>query len=607
MIGKILICVCASLLLTGVIFSSPPAMGGDGGSSSPRKFDGKFDDVTKRVGISHRNYPPVFDKKIEHVNALWANFLSWGAVGDFNDDGFDDVFLVSSRLGYENALYKNKGGKSFENVTARSGLANLNDEKNACAGAVWFDYDNNNQLDLFIMRLGHNRLFRNNGDGTFADVTAASGLGRKHHNTIATVAFDYNNDGYLDLLCGGFFADDIDLFDLKTTRFLPREGKNGDNGGSKVLYKNNGDGTFTDVTAKAGINNTGFTAALGHADYDNDGWQDFYIANDFGPDKLYRNNGDGTFADVTQKTIGVDGKKGMNVDFGDFNNDGFLDIYVTNITEPWFRECNMFWLNMGNGTFVNVSQENGTCDTGWGWAGKFLDFDNDGLLDLYVANGFISGSDEDYVKDVGLWQSGQLKTGGTELIDALSWPGVNGKTFCGYERNRLFHNQGNDTFIDVAKESGVDLIYDSRGVCLMDFDNDGAMDMLVTNSNQEPVLYHNCLAKRNNWIELKLKGVQSNRNAIGARISITTGKTTQIREINCGNGYASQSTVRAHFGLGENTRADAIQIKWPGGLTQTLKDVRANQILSLIEPSKKNPGLAQGKGGLRLGREFKKR
>jgi hypothetical protein len=537
------------------------------------------------------------------VNALWANFLSSGAVGDFNDDGFDDIFLVSSRLGYENALYKNKAGKSFENVTARSGLANLNDEKNICSGAVWFDYDNNNQLDLFIMRLGHNLLYRNNGDGTFTDVTAASGLGRKHHNTIATVAFDYNNDGYLDLLCGGFFGDDVDLFDLKSTRFLPREGKKGDNGGTKILYRNNGDGTFTDVTEKAGINDTGFTAALGHADYDNDGWQDFYIANDFGPDKLYRNNGDGTFSDVTQKAIGVDGKKGMNVDFGDFNNDGNLDIYVTNITEPWFHECNMFWRNLGDGTFINVSKENGTCDTGWGWAGKFFDVDNDGWLDLYVAEGFISGSKEDYVQDVGRWQSGQLKTAGTEQIDAMNWPGVYNKTFCGYERNHLFHNQGNEVFKNVAQEAGVDLIYDSRGVALMDFDNDGAMDMLVTNSNQEPVLYHNCLAKRNNWIELKLKGVQSNRNAVGSRIRVTTGKTSQIREINGGNGYASQSTFRVHFGLGENARVDAIQVKWPSGLAQTLKDVPANQILTLIEPSKKIPGLAQR----RHGREFKKR
>jgi hypothetical protein len=603
MTRKLFICICTGLLLTGTIFNIPGVTADHGGRPSSGVIEGKFEDVTKSVGIQYRNYPPVFDKKIEHVNALWANFLSAAAVGDFNDDGFDDIFMVSSRLGHDNALYKNKGGKSFENVTARSGVANLNDEKNISSGALWFDYDNDGRVDLFIMRLGYNRLFKNKGDGTFVDVTAKAGIGKKHHNTITTISFDYNNDGYLDLLCGGFFADDVDLFNLKTTRFLPRDGKKGDNGGTKILYKNNGDGTFTDVTEKAGISNTGFTAALGHADYDNDGWQDFYIANDFGPDKLYHNNGNGSFTDVTEKTIGVDGKKGMNVDFGDFNNDGHLDIYVTNITEPWFRECNMFWINMGNGTFANVAADNGTCDSGWGWAGKFFDFDNDGLLDLYVADGFISGSKEDYVQDVGRWQSKLANQPGGEIIDASGWPGVNGKTFCGYERNRLFQNLGNETFKDVAKEMGVDLIYDSRGVALIDFDNDGAMDMLVTNSDQEPVLYHNRLAKKNNWLEIKLKGVKSNRNAIGARITISTGNVNQLREVNCGNGYASESTFRLHFGLGENARADVIQVKWPGGLTQTLKNVPANQILTLTEPAQteaanKKPELVPGKGRL---------
>src|SRR5207253_9916093 len=165
---------------------------------------------------------------------------------------------------------------------------------------------------------------------------------------------------------------------LSTTKILPNEDHDADNGGSKILYRNNRNGTFSNVTEKARIKDTGFTTALGHGDYNNDGWQDFYIANDFGPDKLYRNNRNGTFDDITEKALGSDGRKGMNVDFGDYNNDGNLDIYVTNITEPWFRECNMLWLNWGGDLLVDVSQETGTCDTGWGWGAKFVDFDNDG-------------------------------------------------------------------------------------------------------------------------------------------------------------------------------------------------------------------------------------
>lgn len=265
MIGKLLICICAGLLLTGSLQNSSPVVARDDGVSASRKLEGKFDDVTKKLGIQYRNYPPILDRKIEHVNALWANFLSAAAVGDFNDDGFDDVFLVSGHSGYEHALYRNKAGKAFENVTSGAGFGNLNDEKNICSGALWFDYDNDGQLDLLVMRLGYNRLFRNTGNGVFKDVTAVSGIGRRHHNTITAVAFDCNNDGYLDLLCGGFFADDVELLNLKSTRILPWDGKKGDNGGTKILYRNHGDGSFSDVTEQASISNTGFTAVLGHA------------------------------------------------------------------------------------------------------------------------------------------------------------------------------------------------------------------------------------------------------------------------------------------------------------------------------------------------------
>ena len=540
-----------------------------------------FEEISKPAGISFTHFPPIFDKKIERVNALWANFIASAAVGDFNRDGLDDIFFVSSRQGIENALYENKGSLKFENMARKAGLANFNDAQNVASGALWFDYDNDGWLDLLVLRLGHNLLFRNHGDGTFTDVTARSHLGDRHQNAISAISFAYDRDGYLALLVGGFFADDVDLFNLSTTKILPNEDHHADNGGSKILYRNNRNGTFSNVTEKARIKDTGFTTALGHGDYNNDGWQDFYIANDFGPDKLYRNNRNGTFDDITEKALGSDGRKGMNVDFGDYNNDGNLDIYVTNITEPWFRECNMLWLNWGGDLLVDVSQETGTCDTGWGWGAKFVDFDNDGLLDLYVADGFISAGKADYESDVYRWQ--RSSTNDLDLIDANNWPPIGNKTFAGYEHNRLFRNDGDHTFHDVAPGAGVDSLLDGRGVALADFDNDGAMDILVTNQNQSPLLYHNLVGRKNNWIEIKLTGTNGNRDAVGARVKIISFGRSQIREVNCGNGYQSQSSFQLHFGLGQRKKVDLIEVRWPGGRVQRLRNLAANQLLVVRE------------------------
>ena len=542
-----------------------------------------FIDVAAQAGVDQKNDPPLFDLKMRHINALWANFISGAAAADFDGDGWDDIFLVSSRKGVPSRLYRNNRDMTFTDVAGQAGLAELNDDNNVCVGALWFDYDNDGKPDLLVIRLGHSMLFHNNGDGAFTDVSLKSGIGRKRQNSMTAVAFDYDNDGKTDLLIAGYFADNVDLLHLASTKVLPDSDSEATNGGSKTLFHNNGDGTFTDVTQASGLAHSSWTLSMGHGDYDNDGWQDVYFANDWGPDKLFHNNGDGTFTDVTLKAIGTDGKHGMNAEFGDYDNDGFLDIFVTNITEPWEFECNMLWHNNHDGTFKDAALE--TCNTGWAWGGKFLDFDNDGRLDLYVVNGFISGSKMDYKQDVLRFQRALSRNDNLDIFDAKDWPPIGQKTFAGYEHKALFRNQGNGTFREMAAEAGVDNLRDGRGIAVADFNNDGRLDMFVTNSNAKPNLYLNVVPGKNNFLELKLTGTRSNRDAIGARVTVRTGALSQIREVNCGNGYAAQSSLRLHFGLSEAGQADRVEVKWPSGTRQVLENVKANQILSLVEPA----------------------
>jgi hypothetical protein len=553
-----------------------------------------FADVTREAGIDARNYPPLFDPKISHVNALWANFISAAAVADFDGDGWDDIFIVSSRKGVPNKLYRNNHDWTFTDVAVSAGLADLNDDDDVSVGALWFDFDNDGKPDLLVLRFGRSLLFHNDGNGHFTDVTARSGVALKHMNPLTAVAFDYDNDGKVDILMAGYFADDVDLLNLKTTKFLPNSDHDADNGGSKLLLHNNGDGTFTDVTAHSGLAHTGWTISLAHGDYDNDGWQDVYFANDWGPDKLFHNNRDGTFTDVTAKAIGKDGKHGMNAEFGDYDNDGYLDLFVTNITEPWLFECNMLWHNNHDGTFTNLAFE--TCDTGWGWGGKFLDFDNDGLLDLYVVNGFISAGRQEYWRDVVRLQASSRDR--FDMEDAKDWPAIGSKSFAGYEHKALFRNIGNGSFKEIAAEAGVDNLLDGRGIAIADFDNDGAMDMLVTSSNAAPVLYQNRIGRANNFLELKLVGTRSNHDAIGARVILHVGDKQQIREVNCGNGYAAQSSLRVHFGLGKAEHADRVEIRWPSGIQQVLESVPVNQILVVREVDEV-PSMPQSPSGRR--------
>lgn len=552
-----------------------------------------FEDIAREAGVSRPHAKPQLDAALEGIMPWMTSIGAAAAAADFDRDGRIDLFVTSSARGAPHSLLRNRGNGTFEDVAERAGLAHWNDDGGLAMDAIWGDVDDDGWPDLYVVRWGRDLLFRNLGDGTFVDITSTvfrrsnGNPGTDWKNGNAAVFLDYNRDGRLDIHVGNFFADH-DLLNLTTTRIMHDDFERARNGGVNQLFRQEPDGTFTDVAAEAGVDDSGWTLAVGSADVDDDGWPDLYIANDFGADRLFLNAG-GRFEDVSVQALGrPDTRKGMNVDFGDFDNDGWLDIYVTNITTAdYLQEGNMLWRNAGRApagsiSFADVALESGTHDGGWGWGAKFFDAENDGDLDLVSANGFISAGAESYWFDLASWT-----VTGQDVADAAAWPPIGDRSFSGYEPLRFWRNDALGTFTECAKSTGLSSVRDNRGIVVADFDDDGRLDLFVTNQGQEPHLFRNMSPSRYNWLRVVLEGNSSGRNkdAVGARITVSAGGSTQVRERDGGNGFSAQSDPRIHFGLGTHATADLVQVRWQDGGIQLLEDVPANAEITIRQDS----------------------
>jgi hypothetical protein len=543
--------------------------------SKPAETNGygvKFTNIASAAGLTHKSIYGD-ERKNKYLLETTGCGVAWF---DYDNDGWLDLFFVNgARLngfpkGQEPTthLYRNNRNGTFTDVTKQAGLSRSGWGQAVCIG----DYDNDGLDDLFVTSYGRNALYKNNGNGSFADVSVKAGVAGSKTRWGSGAAFvDYDKDGDLDL----FVANYIDL-DLKTAPtpetgpclykgVMVACGPPGLEGGKNILYRNNGDGTFTDVSDKSGVTRAFGTYGLGVivADFDNDTWPDIYVANDSAPSALYHNKKDGTFIDIGVEVgaaYSADGKPqaGMGVGVGDYDGDGWLDIFKTNFSGDTSTLYRNLGLKSGMLTFDDVTFTSGIgVNTRWlGWGCGFVDFDNDGWLDIFLVNGHVYPE-----------------------VERL-------ETEAGYpQRKVLYQNLRNGNFKDITEKVGGSLLEPtaSRGCAFGDFDNDGDIDVVINPVNDFPALLRADSTTNNNWIAIKAIGVKSNRSGVGARIKIFAENKTQFDEVRSGGSYYSQNDLRVHFGLGKATKVKTIEVRWPSGSVDLLSETTVNQVIYVKE------------------------
>jgi enediyne biosynthesis protein E4 len=519
----------------------------------PAETEEYFQEIGKEIGIDFVH--SIGDKELTNIvesSGAGAAFL------DYDKDGYIDLYVCSGTwikgLSNENKpkelpgnhLYHNKGNGTFEDVTKQAGV-----------GGPWYsmgvtvgDYNNDGYPDMFVSNYGVNVLYRNNTDGTFSDVTKRAKVGGGENDfSVGAVWLDYDNDGFLDLYVGNYLN-----FDPNYKYYYAPDGFPGPmayDAQPDILYHNNGDGTFEDVTNAMGIRDVdGRAMGVGAADVDDDGFVDIFVANDHSMNYFWHNKGGKGFTDIAVPSGTAFGRTGLStismaVDFADYNGDGLTDIFVSDD-----KYCSLYE-NLGKGIFIDKSEQAGIALAAGkyvGWSSSFIDYDNDGDVDIYKANGALK----------------QLEG----------------------QEDQLFENNGSGTFSDVSAERGKYFMqkFVGRGACFGDYDNDGDIDGFVVNLNDRGIFLRNNKGNENNWLILDLSGTSSNRDGIGARIVVTSGGLKQTTQKRSTTGYLSQNDPRIHFGLAKNQMVERIEIKWPSGKLQVIENVKANQILVVREP-----------------------
>jgi tetratricopeptide (TPR) repeat protein/peroxiredoxin len=532
------------------------------------------------------------------------------AVGDFDNDGFDDIYVCQS-AGLPNRLYRNRGDGTFEDVTDKAGVGVLD----STSSALFADFENRGLQDLLVVCGTGPLLFRNQGGGAFAIKRDAFKFARPPQGSFTHAALaDYDRDGRLDIyLCTYMYYLGLDQYHYPIPYYDAR------NGPPNCLFHNNGDGTFVETTEAAGLNvdNDRYSFACAWGDSNGNGLPDLFVANDFGTSQLYRNNGNGTFT-VASKEARVEGVgAGMGCAWADFDNDGRQDVYVPSMWEAAGQRVsgqkqfhqnaperirglyqrhargNALYRNQGDGTFQNLGREAGVEMGRWSWSSDFWDFDHDGFADLYVANGYLSGVERGDLAGF-FWR--QVVAKSSEDATPASayergWNAINelvrsDHTWHGYARNVMFVNNQDGTFSEISGPSGLDFLEDSRSFALADINRDGRLEVILKNRNAPQLrILHNSIRGIGDSISFRLKGIKSNRDAIGASVTVETGTLRQTKYLQAGSGFLSQHSKELFFGIGRPEQPIRATIRWPSGSSQTFDNLPPNHSIEIAEGS----------------------
>jgi hypothetical protein len=552
------------------------------------RYGFSFVESSKAAGIDFKHTCPKLDPKLQHIMPQVASMGAAVSVVDFDRDGWADIYVTNSGEGSRNALYRNQHDGTFRDVAAEVGLADLNQPGTGSSmGAVWGDYDNDGYEDVLIYKWGKPELYHNDGGKHFTRVTEQAGL-PNWVNANTAIWFDYDGDGKLDLFIGGYYPEDVDLWHLKNTRMMPESFEYAQNGGRKYLFHNLGNGKFEEVSEKLGIKSRRWALASVAADLRGTGYPDLFVANDYGVSELYLNEGGKHFREAGKETgIGYAPKSGMSAAVGDVLNEGRFGVYVSNISEEGVLvQGNNFWIPQPNRPaaephYENLANSMGVELAGWSFGVQFGDFNNDGFEDLYVTNGNVSLD-----RKRSYWYDYSKIAGGNKSIisDAANWPPLDGRSLSGYQQKRVFMNDGSGQFKEVAQLVGVTDVYDGRSIALADFGNRGALDAVVANQNGPVLFYRNTVSPDNHWIEFELEGRASNRSAIGTQVRVFWNGQQQLQEVSGGSGFCAQNDRKLHFGLGKTSALDHVEVRWPSGKTQTLPSLKADESHKIMEP-----------------------